>query len=1556
MTAPPERDRSIRPSNLTARVGDTENRALQGGGICKSVGQAAIALSWKLARITATWIVAWWLIGQGRAATPGMATWDLKIGDLLREEGSDLLYATVQAGSPQYANHLIAIDLATREISDLGYVGENPGEMASDGLGTLYIGLNGTMEIQPLDLVTGALGESFPVGPAERIEDVAVQPGHPGVVAVATRLRYDTSKTVIFDEGIPRPKSLDIRNFAFSPDGSRLYGRSYGFSYQEGVREASVDAEGLHMEEFHGTSQPLWLSGDIQVVERYTEFPAAVNVVGPGGEWLAVYESLEYANISRLAAFDNESWLEFRINADQEGLWTLTVSWPDYPQYIPDWGMIDWMTLDLGANSPFNLVPVGGYAVAFNSEDKLYLIDMAAIEPPDLAVTMKPVPPPILGTRIRLDFEVKNSLQVEARDVVLYYYSYAGFDNPIGTVSQGVFSLGNYDPPGKGALAKLGSLPPGGSAFVSMSVRVTSPLVDFRVSVSGVKPDANPEDNRVADEFLSVLPSQYDRVIAGVNVRGAAFDRANERLLAAILDPGDGGRYWLLTANPNGGRFGLLGQLPSSPGPIAVAGNVLYVTYPTLGRVVGYDVNTTAFLSRSELGSGRTVRNLVVSESDPHRLIVETDAGAMIFRSGVQLPASTPSIGPWADAGGGEFFQIARENGQCRLRRLTLSDQSVVETASLVVGCGWPGLAAFAGLQSAAGRLFLDNGEEHYPHSLELLAVVPGTQETPSRLWFDDRAHRLFVMGRNAAGFKFSVRDTSLQEERAIDVPITQGVGQPFRMIGFGPGRAFFFSQFNSGHVCAFIDSGAREPADLEISQDVLRTTDAAGVHFSHEITVRNRGPGHAEGVVVRDRLYNGLRLDGTEPTASLNTTEGMVTFALGTLAANETASVRVNLTAILRGGERNQVEVSSRSPDPDLSDNSAVHLEPLRPHPGRLVNAFALNTDALTWDKVTGRFYFGAPSLETFWPHGLFHADPVGGAVEYVLGFPIPISDFAMHPQGGRMYVLTTNDFIRRHNTVKGSTAYRTNLRWADLGAVRDIELSSHADDQLIVAYEQGLAAYHYDQRGPSLSIPNAAVAFNGDGSVVWAAEFGSRQLRRIPFAPQTGFGTPELVSEVFGRAGSTELQGAGGWLFDNIGLALPEAAPGGVPQEFGVLPAQGLMVASAETKLVYSLYEQGGVWRLRVFHLNGLQLAYAFDFPSLPAPPDDLVLWGKEGIAFRAGTRGVYTVRTSLLEPVGRSSLTVKITPAKGLETVIGPFDYAVTISNGGATTAEQVVLTHTVPPGLQVVSAAASGGVLSMEAGQRVLRLPTLNPGQQAVLTMRVTAAQVGTYPTRAEVRALGIDLTPADNEAAGTVAFDLGPKISVRDSQAYESAGSVVATVQLNRVSTLPTKVTLSFRDDSAVLGQDYQAGSLTFEIAPGKGKKLIAVPLVADGLAEGTERFFAELSNPLNGVIDDGTGVLTILNGAPLRAFGFPGAAHGVGEVRIVGLEVAEGMAELRFTVSEAGRFQVEYVDNLTDGRWVPVGNVAESAGGEAVLAVELPEGMAQGFWRVARVE
>lgn len=175
------------------------------------------------------------------------------------------------------------------------------------------------------------------------------------------------------------------------------------------------------------------------------------------------------------------------------------------------------------------------------------------------------------------------------------------------------------------------------------------------------------------------------------------------------------------------------------------------------------------------------------------------------------------------------------------------------------------------------------------------------------------------------------------------------------------------------------------------------------------------------------------------------------------------------------------------------------------------------------------------------------------------------------------------------------------------------------------------------------------------------------------------------------------------------------------------------------------------------------------------------------------------------------------------------------------GDETTVEWVTVDYTAKAGADYVG---SGGLLTFEPGQtrQTIRIPLLNDGQPEPLEWFVVRLN-----TTAGVGPNQINIDIEDNDVGFLFFASTTPLVVA------ESAASVELVVIGPDERTEPASVEWLTQDATAKAGLDYVAswGVLTF--AAGETAKIVQVPLLNDGLPEGSETFSVVLTRPSAGV-------------------------------------------------------------------------------------------------------
>lgn len=202
------------------------------------------------------------------------------------------------------------------------------------------------------------------------------------------------------------------------------------------------------------------------------------------------------------------------------------------------------------------------------------------------------------------------------------------------------------------------------------------------------------------------------------------------------------------------------------------------------------------------------------------------------------------------------------------------------------------------------------------------------------------------------------------------------------------------------------------------------------------------------------------------------------------------------------------------------------------------------------------------------------------------------------------------------------------------------------------------------------------------------------------------------------------------------------------------------GALPAGAEARLDLVLRAEALGW------LTNLATVTAFEYDAGPA--DNTAQGGVE-------------VRTA-------ADLAVGFTPPLGRVVLNQPSRYGLTVTNLGPGPASAVTFTHDLPDGFVVRSLAASQGTVGAGAGKVTAELGDLRAGDVAAVTVEVEPTLAGPVTGTASVSAFEVDLTPANNQAEARFVVeepaDLGVLLTVDPAVVLLSQTTTLTVVARN----------------------------------------------------------------------------------------------------------------------------------------------------------------------------
>jgi hypothetical protein len=235
---------------------------------------------------------------------------------------------------------------------------------------------------------------------------------------------------------------------------------------------------------------------------------------------------------------------------------------------------------------------------------------------------------------------------------------------------------------------------------------------------------------------------------------------------------------------------------------------------------------------------------------------------------------------------------------------------------------------------SAPGNLKFNNGRVYSYSGQVVDPYAPayiGSVAASGPQAIDAGVGRAFFLAQR--GTSWELRAFDLTTLRAIGTQIVASVqGTPSTLVRCGADRLAFCTTSNQLFVVSsfLIPSNSVPSSNLGVTQQAVQDFAAAVETLRFTIQVRNGGPGVANNVLVA--------IDPPAPVASITfgLPQGSITNSganylcnLGSLASGQSLFLQLSAVITNTSTFTNFVSVSSATPDPDLSDNTAMDILP---------------------------------------------------------------------------------------------------------------------------------------------------------------------------------------------------------------------------------------------------------------------------------------------------------------------------------------------------------------------------------------------------------------------------------------------------------------------------------------------------------------------------------------------------------------------------------------------------------------------------------------------------
>ncbi len=958
---------------------------------------------------------------------PGVTQFLVPAADVAYDPVRKILYASLGGGVPG-GNGVLAIDPATEMAGAQLNLDYPAGRLAlSDDGQFLYAAAADNSFVWRLRSQTLAVDSSFGLGDQLAVEDMAVQPGNPKVIAVARRkpdANPDHDSLVIYENGVPRAQSTappvyaDSLAFGDSPATLYAYGRETNDFL---LHTLQVDASGVELQNsagglVSGAGTTIKFAGGL----IYTSTGAVIDpqtskiigqFVGPG---LGTAASSTFPPV-------------MAPDPDHQRVFFLTTDGATANLYAYDTGsyaLIAGLTIPYVYGAPVRLVVCGDAGVAFcTTYGQVFFCEADKLIGADIEVTQSASPgQPTTGDEISFTISVKNRGPGDASHVAIVDTLPAYFILDDVSISTGFTNQpfdGGWD---------LGGLTNGATETLTFTGRVTAPGVydnSARVFFNDVF-DPVSTNNQTAFRW-AVTPSNGPIVTNLLYVpwySDFTYNPGQKKVLVAATN----GVNEILRFDP----ATLLWEAS-----LQVPGTIAKMIASADGQSLYVESGDTNVVGRIDPASGKRENSFALGR-DPINY-------PWLIADWAVAPNDSLELAMAEQSGVGYGFVGVYDDGVMRLNTIPGLFNSLAFSAdgTKLFGVHARGVQAMAvspdGLQVIAerqditspqlvfadGMVFLATGEVLNPDTLATIRTLP----VNGFLSADPARHRVYyVTSWNPPLYdpvKVHAFDTFSGAEvwdRSLfgaSIPVSKIMALGEGHIVVSTGGALFVldtSSVESNHV-----------ANLTVAQASLPAALTVGDARTITITVANNGPWTATGVLFTNVLSSGLAVtSATSSTGTIvQTNSSLVVCDLGNLLSGSSATITLTVNPSQEGTQTSFVSVSGNEPDPNPGDNTLMQSTVVSPIPELSILDVMAREGNHTYTFMTLAAQLSAPSSHAITARFTFQDGTATRGADY--NFYSGGSSFYFPP--GATNSMTASVLISDDNLVEPPETFFVNL-----------------------------------------------------------------------------------------------------------------------------------------------------------------------------------------------------------------------------------------------------------------------------------------------------------------------------------------------------------------------------------------------------------------------------------------------------------------------------------------------------------------------------------------------
>lgn len=1298
------------------------------------------------------------------------------VADIVWDQSSHTLLASVPANGGVYSNRLVAIDPASGMVTNSYPVGFDPGQLEiSPDENYLYLTLSNRTGLQRFDLGTKVAGAPIGLGTngdAFRFAyDLCVPPGMADSVVVAARLQNNLGSTSV--DGIYRydnGQAVTLPNF--SAAGGWLLesmdtGHKVALSPGLTVGDASTGSVLAIAPVFSGQAV-IYRDGEFFDDHGNAYSSASLAQLGayPGVLDQVYYHALSevdpaFRRVYYLSGYFNYGWAFYKLKVYDRDLFT-----PLFQLDIPP-----------ATGSPTRLLRCDTNCLAYvTGNNQLWFIrpDATQPQPPptDLSVAISSAePPPVVGENYTFMLSLSNAGPGTASVVQVTNALPANTE-----LRQTVPSVGTVSPGNSAFVWSVSDLGAGSNVTLAVTVQFKNGGWQTN-SVWALGFEADPQfTNNVATlPVYAQLPQEAFGVFpVSCACQDLVYDPVRDRLLLSVTNGVDPGQTnGLEVFNPYSGQVDSFLSTEVAPGKMARSddGYFLYVSLPDAGTVQQFDLPSLTPNYSFAIGGEQIygvqytnyARNLAVVPGQPDAVVawtvrhpyagsLEYGYGLALYQGGVMGSNVTAFGGSWEpvfDIDTGTLFGY--NNGD--LRRCTLDSTGIAFAEQ------YPTISSAGGdIEYGGGHLFTSGGDLVEYNPFQVGWLFAGAQNSAAVVP-DPVSGRVFFLVQNN-GWQIRAYDVATRRFLGSEA-VANLIGTPEKLIRWGADGLAFQT---TGKQLFIIRSPLVRTdvfADLALTVAGPQTPVSPGESAAFTLTVTNQGSLLATNVVITNLLSAGATLSTISTSTGswfTNVSGQSVVWSLPSLDAGAHATLSYTSQSLQTGLVTVVSTATTTTFDPTFSNNTVVTTmmvggpitldQPL---------SFQLPANDIVWSPSLSKFLVTANSRLVNWAGGLLSVDPTSYSVQFQNSLGADAGRLAISQDGTVLYagadygaaeVTIPSLFVARrfliNPTSPGAYAFDIKVNPNDNQMVAIGAKTTANNSTWVTAFDHGAQLSGMD----SFYSTVLSLEFGGLSSPLYA--YNGTSFARYNLN-SNGVSVLDSTSSLLPARTAMELVQGGGKIYSSAGPVIdPENLT--LMGAIAGIPAGTHMVYDEASGLVFFLTSAG---ELKAFDGATLLPVGSRTVPGLSGSITRFIRWGADGFAALTSNDQLLVFHSSLIptNPPADVSVSLNLDPPPYIQ---GAEQTAVMIiSNAGPNMATSVTWNNTLPAGASILSANASSGSLATGSESVTGVIPNLSAGSAATITVQFSLSTQGIVSDHIAASASSIDPNFANNLATATL---------------------------------------------------------------------------------------------------------------------------------------------------------------------------------------------------------